>query len=154
MRYTLHFASLAEGRRQVVTAVLVRGGTVLSERTTAKLGEPSTTFPRLMLRKALREVSKQEGIVDLTLSFDSSAADIVFELMEINEPDDKGLDRTLRRVLRRLDSYKFGSSQYGEADATPAEAICIDSCLDQLEELTSLRGLIKYYKQKLKELFY
>ncbi|GIN10249.1 hypothetical protein J26TS2_01160 [Shouchella clausii] len=153
MRYTLHFASLAEGRRQVVSWVLVRGGTVLLERENARLGAPTSEFPRLMMRKALREAAKQEGIVDLTLSFDSSVSEIAFELMGISEPDDKQLDRTLRRVLRRLNSYKFAAAEYGEADATPAEAACIDNCLDQLEDLTTLKGVIKYYKTKFKEMF-
>lgn len=144
MRYSLNLASVGDDKHTIYSYVIsLEGREIIETGTFFALGErqkDESLCGHVALQRALRRVAKREGVINLTVSFDSSVIDLALEVAHPQSPLYPTLSRTTQRILKRFDSVKMAQSEYGENDATPIEAAVLDEALEQLELARTIKG--------------
>lgn len=143
MRYTLHITSAADDRHTVYSFVISNVEGIKSSGVfiaTGKRHEDLSYCGHVALQRALREVSKLEGVIQLHVNFDVPLYDLVLEIMELEEPSYPQLAQTTALILRRFDNWDIGAGEYSNFDSDIFEAAALDNALEALEDARTFKG--------------
>lgn len=153
MKYTLYLAKAEDDRHVTYAYAIADYAKIIDEGVYVAIGErkdDENYCGHVALQRALRQaIRKCKGQARLTVVLDNELIDdIAFEILGVSgsAPLYPSLCRTTQRIMKRFASCDLAAMTKDESDLRPAEASVIDEALNALEDVNTLVGRIKLWR--------
>lgn len=152
MRYTLYIASAADDKRAAYSWLLANHAGIVDKGVYLTQGDrrfDESYSGHIAVQRALRAAARQEGVISLRLSLDTTMAEAVgFEILDAmpQPPLYPALCRTTKRITKRFNAFELASFKADEADASPQEIAVVDDAIDSLDQARTWAGTLRVWR--------